>query len=95
MEGLWLMVVPVISTSHLTVNSFDVAVSLDICRLTKPAGLNDIQGCIICVEDQDPSAFNDCPELQTIIIEFDKLGYYYVRFDPDGDVIDGLPTFNW
>jgi hypothetical protein len=87
---LWMMVVPVISSSHLVNKDVDTIFDHERCLLFSDDGTT----AIIRIEEagdwQDMS-----PETQAIINYFRERGYVYLRFDPTGDVLEGFPTFDW
>lgn len=93
-ERRWEMRVVVISTEHLraaTCNTF----------LANLAGEdNDViellDGYIVRAgDDIDDIPENYSQELQEALVWALNRGYTHVRFDADGDVVDGLSTFEW
>jgi len=93
----FLMQVPVISTTHLSQTDCD-ALEKDALFVSQPSDQFNF-GFIIVMDADEPVAeqFKGFSPATIVLLKALKdLGYYYVRFDGDcGDVIPGLPTFNW
>lgn len=91
-DGPWVMEVPVLSTTHLTED--------DNQRLAdgEPAPLFNADAGYILVIEEDPAVelaeFSSAFRALVTALR-DHLGYAYVRFDMDGEIIAGLPTFDW
>lgn len=95
-RGYWVMTVPVISESHLTE---EVAVSL---VETLPGELFHDRPCMIgshgaLVYCHDAETLpEDAPSCLRDALEWAKReGLEWVRFDEDGDVIEGLAVYDW
>ena len=84
----WIMQVPVISTSHFTQAQCD--------ELYRGAFLKDSEfTSLLCLEDYE-SEYDDQPaEVLAVFCFFHRLGYRYLRLDPDGEVVPELPTYDW
>lgn len=94
----WVMKVAVISTSHLPGGCNSWEFDREICHM-------DGQGSSVILLTSDPevqdfnASINGDNENELaiamcdILEAFAKLGYSHVRFDPDGDVVKGLPTY--
>lgn len=99
-EPIWTMTCPVVSTSHLRQGEFD--------RLCRQAGephalvLSGYLGCMVYVGDLDSEEgrHTELPGLHQLISLRDEMiaeghKFDWIRFDPDGSVIDGCETFDW
>lgn len=97
---VFVMHVPVISSSHITAQDGRILteapedVEGHLCRLgdTGDILVMDEENKNLITEWQQAglsSAFID------LMLRMRGLGYCYVRIDADGDVLDGLPTFEW
>ena len=82
------MQVPVISTSHLP---------QDQCNtLYEGALMRDVGGQTCLFNISEPETFESYPaETVRLINYFSERGYHYLRLDPDGDIVEGLPLFEW
>lgn len=90
----WQMICPVISNSHLTREAFISAVQMDVCCGGGEVDENTMHGCTIVIEEPEANG-EGFPEFINVMQQFRHLGYDYLRFDPDGDVVPGLQTFDW
>lgn len=103
-EGTWVMRIPVISSRHVDrvtmerlsgVNDFDLKV------IAYPEGVfTSIPSC--WTEDGDPDDVDPNEpdlglpaELANCLRWAGAHGFYWVRLDWDGDIIDGLRVFDW
>lgn len=94
--GAWIMRAPVISTRHL-----NQKVVKDLAA--DPPGFNELSGLFVLpapdgllVYASDIQEINDLPdELQACLRWSITHGFEWLRFDADGDVIEGLQTFDW
>lgn len=92
----WIMRAPVISTAHIKKESFDSLSS-------NPLGFDQESGLFVLpapdglmVYASDIEEINDLPdELQACLTWSITHGFEWLRFDRDGDRIDGLPVFDW
>ena len=92
---LWIMQVPVISTSHFPADDCDL---LFDAQATCLVGFNDeIPTAILHLEDFEQNLPLDrlAESSRQVLRHFHDLGYAYLRLDRDGDVVPGLPTFDW
>ena len=90
-RGIWLMQVPVISTEHLA--SRDIEYLYD--RDTSLMQTNDGDSCLLCIDDEDDYTAGEdgiTPAGQAVLTHFRELGYSYLRLDPNGMLVAGLPT---
>lgn len=97
----WCMVVPVISTGHITAED---AQQLDhdaasghpspvMGALCNECGwLLSIDDDLVEIPDQWPGY---SPQFHHVIKTFHTLGYQYLRLDSEGDTVPGLPEFEW
>ena len=86
-KDAWVMIVPVLSTSHMPAfDAWEDSAPFEVC-------MNEYTG-FICIEEE-----KDLPDWLIPIAQWVNTTYVarcaWVRFDPDGDIIDGLPTYNW
>ena len=95
-DDVWITVAPTISTGHLPKAVFE-SFQDDGCAIGE-------LGAMVLLEDlDDTERYINCldettDEGKAIVAMMDRfriLGYTHVRFAPAGDVIDGLPTYNW
>jgi len=85
----WIMTVPVLNTEHLpSADPFDDEWFVAITR----------DGFFVYCGD-DPQDWEDAPWFQKILewVQSKPLDrdVEWVRFDPDGDLIEGLPRYEW
>lgn len=95
----WIMHIPVVSTSHITVE--DTEILSELAALNHAIILKEYEeGCWIDLAHSTSllgeSAVEPMSEAFKHIVQvFQEKGYRYLRFDRDGDVIDGLIEFDW
>lgn len=103
-DGVWIMRLPVISTAHVeqaTMNLLSHDNDFDLKVIPYPEGaIISIPTC--WTDDGDPDeidpddADNGLPtELAACLRWAGSHGFYWLRLDSDGDVIEGLRTFDW
>lgn len=89
--GVWISSAPTISTCHLPKECWE--------DVQDAAVMANDDGCLLHLEDNtEPERYARIPLAAAEIATCDRflaLGYTHVRFDPDGDVIEGLPTYTW
>lgn len=100
MSDKWIMQVPVLSTAHLTQEAMNELL------LTKPSrsyygmavAISDV-GAFLSIDiasEGDIAEIEDLPECMVNALSWvARNGYTWVRFDPDGDVIPELATYEW
>lgn len=86
----WVMQVPVISTSHFSQDDCDLLMEQEFCFMYDYDGRTAI---LIIEEPDNPEELS--AEAASLIERFRSLGYKYLRLDPNGDVLEGLPTYEW
>ena len=105
----FIMHVPVISTSHITESDgLRLGLCKREVFASEPGGdgswqMVEFEGLMpgdrsTVVGDDFSDDFRPehySPEFREVLAHFARLGYNYVRFDADGDLIVGLPAFDW
>jgi hypothetical protein len=88
-QRLWEMTIPVLSTAHIKETTLDALAAGSPERLALYP-----EGAFVRIQ---AGKFADIPELLPIAAWFRKHypEEHWLRLDPDGDVIKGLPTFEW
>lgn len=84
---VWLMLTPVVNTGHLTWED------MDWFQCENPRTINGVHHYVAGTSKNDASFFS--PTTRHILEHFAELSYSTVRFDPDGDVFEDLPQFDW
>ena len=95
--------VPVISTSHITAEDGALLskgnAGCHYCGHPAACGvlavLSDGAGHLVST---DPELWEGCgtnKALDDLLSQFRALGYPWIILDGEGDIIDGLPTFDW
>lgn len=90
----WIMQAPVISTGHITKELNEELGQYS--RVNAPWGQEvvDIEGGWLLYVGANEAT--DVPEVLAPLFAWTaSLGYEWLRLDQDGDVIAGLPTYNW
>lgn len=89
----WIMTVPVISTAHIRPEDDARLQADDIGNGPVMADLKP--GWLLLIEDFHDN-FNGYSDAFLHLLEtFHHLGFHYLRLDPDGNVLDDLPQFEW
>jgi hypothetical protein len=102
-KSRWIMKAPVISTAHITITD-DKVLACQTCEyglvmaILQPGYLLHISGYLLHISDLHDDA--DFPkgisaELKDLCLKFAAIGYDYLRLDPDGDILEDLPQFDW
>ncbi|MEY2152313.1 hypothetical protein AB7849_15515 [Rhodanobacter sp. 115] len=92
----WIMTAPVVSTSHL-----DAETGADLAGQTLAGNGNRWGLCVVPMPTgslvfvgDDP--MDDLPQcFQDVFAKVKEWEHEWVRLDSDGDIIEGLPTFDW
>lgn len=85
----FVMEVPVINTAHFTREECDALYQEAYWKT------HDDFSVILVIEDHESDYAHMKPETVAVIQHFARLSYPYLRLDPDGDLVEGLPTFDW
>ncbi len=89
-EG-WVMQVPVIMTAHFPRTDCDLLYQHAIFIEQE-----DHRSAIIILNELKPEEKAMlAPSTLDLMDHFSSLGYKYLRLDPDGEGIEGIPTFDW
>lgn len=94
----WHLIVPVISTTHVTLEDSRILDDTDIA--CDPSSNNWLMqtstGWIIQIQ-QIPTGIlgRMSPAFQNLVLLLKKSECFFIRFDSDGDVVESLPTYNW
>ena len=93
-----IMQMPHLSTAHITAED-GAQLRLNLVR-DSLAVIERGRGHIIhfepdSIEDDFRSDHGFSREFRDMLHYLARFGFGYVRLDPDGDVIPGLPTFDW
>ena len=84
----WCIVAPVINTAHFTESEASL---LHNGHAILNDNHQDGRTCLLLIED-----IQQCTDATRRVIQhFIDLGYRYLRLDPDGEKVAGLPTFDW
>lgn len=87
--SFWIMTIPVLSTGHVEQATMDLLQSRP--EFTTVA-CYDI-GAFVVVQDE---TYDDVPpDLEAIFVWARQQGHQWIRLDPDGDHVGGLPTYDW
>ena len=89
-DAPWIMAVAVLSTIHMAQEDFATLLCSNECL----GGLMDDSALLLSLDDHDEIAEID-PGTRAAIDFIASKGYAYLRFDPNGEVIEGLPVFDW
>lgn len=92
-ERRWVMQVVVLSNEHLSKDTFDTLRNCFEEEFPDVTNFND--GMIIYTSEGDELQ-EEMPDDAKACLEWAvKEGFSHVRFYPDGDVVSGLPTYEW
>jgi hypothetical protein len=91
MSALWTSTIPVISTGHITEETYDYLITLPI-NTTKELVAPYLYGLFLYIGDDYKS---DRPDLQALAAWAAQHDYMCVRLDRDGDRVDELPYYEW
>jgi hypothetical protein len=88
----WIMHVPVINTCHIQQED-DARLSQD--DIGNGPVMADLKpGYLLSIDDlADFEGYSDA--FLHLLETFHNLGFHYLRLDPDGNVLDDLPQFDW
>lgn len=92
----WMMQAPVINTGHM-LKSDDDRLRADE-RRERGAGpiMADLQpGWLLLIEDFAHEFKGHSDAFLHLLETFHNLGFHYLRLDPEGDVLEDLPRFEW
>lgn len=93
-QAQWIMQVPVLSTAHLPMETFDRLEELD-----QSGYLGTVGGIGALIRIGEPEEIEDettgDAALDALYAYVSAKGYRYFRLDPDGEVCADLPTFAW
>lgn len=89
----WIMHVPVVNTAHMQLTDDERLKTDDIGNGPVMADLKP--GWLLCIEDfaSDFEGYSDA--FLHLLETFHHLGFHHLRLDPDGNVLDDLPRFEW
>lgn len=91
---LWLMRIPVISTTHMQERDDTSLLDDDIGNGPVMALLHP--GYLLCIDDlTEWTGLGYSDAFLHLLETFHRLGFHYLRLDPDGATLDDLPTFDW
>jgi hypothetical protein len=87
-----LMCIPHIGTSHVTQRDMEILSDLETPGVLGASGY----GAFVFFEDWDADDFDELSPAAVALFEhLAALGYSYARLSECGDVIAGMPTFDW
>lgn len=89
-DAPWIMTVAVLSTSHMPQEDFATL----LCSTECLGPLMSDIALLLCLDDHTDIERID-PGTRAAIDFVVSKGYAYLRFDPEGEVIEGLPVFDW
>lgn len=93
---MWIMRVPVISTSHLTPETLNAPIDIDNKGISGTNVVRINEGVMFQVEAYENSLLRGDPlpkDLRAVFAWARLLAYNWVRFDPDGVIVHELPTY--
>lgn len=82
----------VISAAHVTAETGEL---FDNTPQWGPARMTWVHGWMVWADTDAEDWSDDAPELLHVLRSAHAAGFDWVRFDCDGDTIDGLPTWEW
>lgn len=89
--NFWMMQVPVISTLHFCQRDLDALYDREAALMSDNDGRSVIAYLSDVEEWADTGGVSE--DGMRVLRHFAELGYEYLRFDPDGNLVAGLPTF--
>jgi hypothetical protein len=85
------MQVPVITTSHFSQADCDLLYDRESCFMCD----NDGSSVILLIEEPDNNPEELSAAGAVVLTHFRDLGYVYLRIDCSGEVVEGLPVYDW
>jgi len=92
----WVMIAPVINNQHIRKED-DETLQDDCAERTGPGmAMLSIGAYLLDIDDlTEWEGFGYSDAFLHLLETFHHLGFHYLRLDPDGNVLDDLPRFEW